>query len=940
VSTLANWFSNATVIASAFLVVSCASQGSPSQPPIATHKPTTPLVTGKEIAATQPSAQSLANLPMTMLSTRDGRFAVVCSMGYRTSLLSVDMTTGHIVNTIDFASHAVPRPPAKSDEEDTHYVAPPPEQTNGVYYGLAVDGDGVIYAAQGAHDTIAVLSVSSTGELSMTGSIAAQAGDFPAGLAVDDHHHLYVTNNSSNGTDHPYRWPASVAIYDTTTKAPLGRYTFDSPAKTSNFLLGIAVLRDGSKTYAASERDGAVYVLNSKDPAHPTLLTSISTGSHPVATVLNKSQSRLFVANAQSDTISVIDTATDRTVGTILLRPDAVRGLPGASPTSLAFSPDEKTLYVTLSDMNAVGVVDVDSMTLRGLMPTGWYPSAIMATADNRLMVVNAKGSEPRRPNAAYNPFKRPVNRALYILNNIPGNIESIPVPTADELQKQTDEVMAENHFNQIQHPAENPLAGIGLAAGKIKHVIYIIKENRTYDQVLGDEPTGDGDPSLVLFGKTITPNQHALVERFVLLDNCYACGEVSGDGWTWSTQGIANAYVERNIPYQYSNRGRTFDYEGENNGYITGGFPAKDPDGKPLSTDPAYANGAPAVPDVAAASTHLWDVARVAGLSIRNYGFFLSIGDKNGPTVAIPENYPTAIGLQPPGHDLAGITDMDFRRFDLDYPDSDAPQTYFAQTSDPNCQYRRGTFGKYEMPSRFSECNREFQMMLQRDPSGNAVPALMLVRLPHDHTQAMSPRKHSPASEVADNDFGVGQLVDAVSHSAIWPNTAIFIIEDDAQAGPDHVDCHRTTCYVASPWIKRASVDHHFYNTDSVLRTMELLLGLPPMSQYDAIASPIMDWDTTPSNIGAFNATLPPKDVIAAINAPPTSQPSARSDETNELMTASAKMDFDHADAAPADVVNEIVWKSVKGMDSKMPAPRNTLVSPIKPAKDKDDDD
>ena len=225
---------------------------------------------------------------------------------------------------------------------------------------------------------------------------------------------------------------------------------------------------------------------------------------------------------------------------------------------------------------------------------------------------MNAKGTSVRNPDDEPDKFD-PRRKHAYILSIIEGNVSVLDVPAADKLQASTDEVLKNNRLDVLAHAAENPLAGIGLASGKIKHVIYIIKENRTYDEVLGDIPQGNGDPSLVLFGREVTPNQHALAERFVLLDNLYACGEVSGDGWCWSTQGMATAYASRNVPYNYSRRGRVFDFEGTNNGYPTAGFPAKGPDGKPLATDPKFKDGAPAVPDVANTGRNIWDAVNEA---------------------------------------------------------------------------------------------------------------------------------------------------------------------------------------------------------------------------------------------------------------------------------------------------------------------------------------
>ncbi len=887
------------------------------------------LNTGKDI---QPATVTeLGGFPVGLTPTTDGKFGIVCGMGYREALYAISLNDASIASKLDFPAF-VPKKMKGQTGVDASTNVDKNAKTNGVYFGTAIAGN-TVYAAQGAKDSICVCKIDDKGALTKSASIDTKPGDFPAGLAIDDQQHLYVTNNSSADSDTDFARPGSVAIYSTGTDAKeLGRYVFDNPTHTSNFPLGVVALHDGSKAYVGSERDGCVYVLNTADAAHPSLLNSIATGSHPVGMILSKDQSHLWVANAQSDTLSLIDTKTDQVTGTVLLRPGTSRGLPGVSPTALCLSSDEKTLYVTLADMNAVGVVDVASLTLKGMIPAGWYPSGVIVTADDHLLVVNAKGSKFSNPNPKLSVTK--ASRDAYILNVVQGSVQSLAIPDDKQLADLTDTVIHDNHLDDIaDRENNNPLANIGLKAGKIKHIVYIIKENRTYDQIMGDDARGNGDPSLVLFGKNVTPNEHALADRFVLLDNCYACGEVSGDGWTWSTQSMANGYVERNIPYNYSGRGRTYDFEGENNGYITGGFPATDPDGKPLSQNPAFKNGAPEIPNVASMDKHLWDLAHDAGLTYRNFGMFLSTKNDDDPTPAMPAYYPTVKGLQPPGHDLAGLTDMDFPNFNLDFPDSDAPAKYFEQTKDDHCKYPQATWGKYNMPSRFAEWNREFQMMLAKDPSGNAVPNLMFVRFPHDHTQGTASGKHSPSAEVADNDYAVGQLVEAISHSSIWSSTAIFVIEDDAQNGPDHVDAHRTTAFIISPWIKQGSVDHHFCNTDSLLKTMEFLLGLPAMSQYDALALPITDWDAAPSNIDPYTATMPAREIIAQMNPGKT-----------PLAAASDKMDFTHADAAPAALLNEVIWKSVKGEASQMPAPRNALVSParrgIRPAaKDEDDD-
>jgi hypothetical protein len=516
--------------------------------------------------------------------------------------------------------------------------------------------------------------------------------------------------------------------------------------------------------------------------------------------------------------------------------------------------------------------------------------------------------------------------------------IVSAPRSEAD-LKERTERVLELNRLTPRFVKAGNPLKDISLQAGKITHIIYIVKENRTYDQVLGDMPRGNGDAKLVLFGKQVTPNLHAIADRFVLLDNFYATGEVSGDGWVWSTQGQANEYVIKNVPYQYSHRGRTFDYEGTNNDYPTGGFPAVGPDGKPLSDDPQFAGGAKPVPDVAESpGKHIWDEVLQQKLTYRNYGFFENIGVEKGGKVIIPDNYPSVAALQPAGHDLAGVSDADFRKFDLEYADSEAPSQFARQMHDPKYLRPHQTYGKYQTPCRFDEWNREFQMMLAKDPTGAAVPNFMTVRMGDDHTMGANANMHTPRSMVADNDYGVGQLVAAVSHSPIWKSTAIVIVEDDAQNGPDHVDCHRSTAYVISPWIKAHSVDHSFQNSTSILKTIECLLDLPPMNQYDAVATPVLDWNSSPSNAAAYEAIMPDASIIAERNA--ALNPFAPvSPEARAMLDQSQAMDFTVADRAPAELLNQIIWQTVKGPGSVMPPPRHGPM-PAHPVVKKDDDD
>jgi len=913
--------------------------------PVAAQNPN-PLVTGKKITLPPLGTQTnVGSLPMNMILTPDGKYAVTTDMGFRQSL--------HAVSTVSGKDVSAPLVFGK-DNGDGSYGPP------GLYYGLAArangDGTSTVYAAEGASNAVAVVNVSATGALTLGGTIALKAGDFAAGVALDARGYLYVAVNETYpaGAVANITTPASLVVVNTGTGAAVGRYSFVEPVgllnvpgqtipfSPTNFPLAVAALANG-KVYVSSQRDGKVYAVDCTDPANPKAGAAITTGSHPISLLLNRAQTKLYVANAHSETVSVVSTATDAVSDTLLLAPTGAHGLPGVSPTGLALSPDESRLYVTLGDFNAVGVVDLAQSALVGYIPTGWYPTGVVASPfKKQILVTSAKGTRTRYPNPGYQQYSF---AGQYDLNQIEGSVSTIPVPNAAGQAAETQAVLANNRLAELGDAtpttveSSNPLAAVGLRAGKIKHVFYIVKENRTFDQVLGDVPGGNGDPSLALFGQDVTPNLHALAQRFVLLDNFYDCGEASGDGWPWSTQGQANEYVIKNLPYNYSGRGRNYDFEGANNNYPVGGFPATDPYGQPLVPNSPFHDPrtgvAPAITDVSAApGGHIWDDAQrninLAGTGLttkyRNYGFFALFGDN----VNTPDNYPTDLGLRPAGHDGGGVTDIDFRRYDAAYADSDGPQQAFVSTGKASCLYPTQTYGHYAMPSRFSEWNREFQQMLAKDASGSTVPAFETVRLMHDHTQGLSAGKHTPRAEVADNDYGVGQFVQAVSQSPIWNSSAIFVIEDDAQDGPDHVDGHRSTCYVISPYIKRASVDHTFYNTDSVLKTMELLLDIPPMSQYDAVATPILDFGSgTAGNGEPYAATLPTASILCEIA--PTQKTAFL-----PLELLSAGMDFVHPDSAPAALLNQIVWKSVKGVHSSMPAPRHSALLRVPAGKTK----
>ena len=915
------------------------------------------LVNGRQITSAGTISDPVGNMPLNIVLSPDGEYAITTSSVINALLSTLRVSDGAVISSLAFPSFD------------------PGIPNGGLFYGLVFDptpnkdNTYTLYAAQGAYGTVAVLTLGSDGTLTQAGTIPAspisypdKPVDQPAGIAFANGN-IFMANYFSVKLGAPYQPASTLSIYNASDGIPLGSYPFMDEANTNtpSFPFAVTAKSDGSRAYVASQRDGCVYVLDTTDPGNIRLVSKIPNLTQPSALLLNEAQTLLYIANAGSDTVSVVDVANDQlqVIATVLLRPSNVINLPGVSPSGLALSPDEQTLYVSLGDFNAVGVIDTGTNQLSGYIPVGWYPTALAATPDgNALLVVNGWGTKAMNPNPQFdylnpdvveiNPTKPPSFAAPpgpgYVLNSIPGNVSRIDLTEAiPNLDESTAQVIQNNQNTPAMgSSADSTLADIGIKSGKIKHVIYIIKENRGYDQVLGDLHPGNGDPSLTIYGREITPNQHALAERFILLDNFYNNAPVSGEGWVWCTQSLANAFTIKSIPYIYQLALPTYQinyaFEGQVNGYITGGYPAKDQDENWLSTSQQPASS---IPDVAEApGGYIWDGVKEAGLTYRNYGFFLSTGAPSTPPFEIPDNYPNKVNLSPPGHiptppgQVAGLSDYDYRRFDFNYADSDAWEKYGFNATDlglttgnPHGYYASENSPIQAQPSRFSEWNREFQEMLKQDPTGDSVPAFMMVRFMRDHTMGLNPNFNSPSAMMADNDYAVGELVQAVSNSPIWTSTVIFVIEDDAQFSNDHVDTHRSFCQVISPWIKTGTVDSHFYDTNSVLKSIELLLGLSPMSQYDHFSNPIMSgWDAAPNNSDAYTAILPPPDIIGEVNPPIASYDSK--DPRLRLALLSSKMNWKVADAAPYQLLNEILWKDAKGSNSKMPEPRVSKIA------------
>lgn len=830
--------------------------------------PAKPLVTGKYITPIGKHVP-VGSYPCNMVPSPDGTLIAVGNVGFRQNLSILSPETGRVLSQVTLDAKEV-----GDDGPD------------GLYYGLAwgrkTDDGWILHASRGAQDFVASYLVTFDGQISdeidrWKNPAPENPAKIPhniAGIAVSgDGEWIYAANNQTHAAE-DHRGSMSVLNKDGIVKR----------IETGGFPYAVAALTKGKdadrKVYVSSERDGVVSLV---DPVAGKRLANIPTGASPISLLLNKAQSRLFVANAGSDTVSVIDTSSDKVLKTILVRPDDLRGLPGATPNGLALNPSEDTLFVTLADMNAVAVVDARTYRLRGYLPAGWYPTSCVVSPDgNRLLVASAKGVSERNPN------DKPVGGlGQYGPNIIEGTVSMIDLKAAAaQLRRHTAQVVLNNRIvkgiDSRRHPTfKNP---------GIKYVVYVIKENRTYDQVLGDMPRGNGDPSICMFPRDVTPNQHALASRFVLMDSFYCCAEVSADGWNWSTSGMANEYVSRNSMYSYSGRGRDYDFEGQNNGTVV--------DMKGL-------------PDVARApGGYIWDLCKKHGVSYRNYGFFVSGTDALGTSIeSAPKTYPTKKALD-------GHTNVNFRQYDLAYADSEAWIKH--KITPPQSQLTK--YGRFDSPSRFSEWKREFDQFVK----AKKMPRFQMVRLPRDHTAGTRAATYSPRAMVADNDYAVGQLVEAISHSPFWKETAIFILEDDAQAGYDHIDSHRSTAYVVSPYVKRGLLYSRFANTDSMLRTMELLLGLPPMNQYDAVAPPLMVFGSKPSNREPFRAILPYKHIVGEIN-----QPTAyRSADSARLINRFQE------ESLPDIELNDILWGSIMGATT----PRPPVVNSIRTEPEDDD--
>jgi DNA-binding beta-propeller fold protein YncE len=591
---------------------------------------------------------------------------------------------------------------------------------------------------------------------------------------------------------------------------------------------------------------------------------------HPTAIAWDERGARLYVANTNKDSISVIDTASNKVIQTrALSRPDAR----GFAPTALALTADGKTLFAACGGLNAVAVIKTKDMTVAGYIPTGWYPNALSLSPDGKSLAVGTllgAGSSWREE-----PRKR-------FVHSYRGSVAVVPVPDDAQLASYTTAVWENNHLAKVAplRPAKNkakpePIA-VPERAGDpslIEYVVYVIKENRTYDQVFGDISKGAGDPSLVMFGEDVTPNQHRLADQFVLLDNFYATGGNSGDGHQWVTQANETSYA---LWPGYA--GRSYPYDG---------------------SDPiAYSD-----------SGFIWDAALKMKKTVRVYGEYA--GEMRGldrqqraklfERWKAGEDLTREWNITAPIKPLNNILAKNFPSYSTAIPDVVRAQIFIADVK------------KWE--------------------SEGKMPNLVLLQLPSNHTNGTSPGANTPRAMCADNDLALGQIVEALSKTPFWKKMAIFVVEDDAQNGVDHVDGHRTTALAISPYIRRGSVDSTFYAHQSMLKTIELILGLPTLSLFDLIANDMRASFTNEPDFTPYTA-MQPKQSLFELNPQLNSlRGQARRDALESM-----KMRFNTPDAAPTERLNRIVWRQVKGMKTPYPRVRQATFSAL--SVDIDDDD
>lgn len=801
------------LIRAAVLVLTMAACTSAPSSDIASHSEVRRLSTG---AYLDPAGRitDVGGLPLAMVPSPDGKYLLLLLNGFREQGIQVvDRGSGEIVQTL-------------------------PQRA--AFLGLTFSHDGQSLYASGGDDDIVYHYrwTNNRGDLADTIVIApktkghAHGMRYPAQIALSpDDKTLYAVENLGD----------SLAVVDLAS----GKVT--QRLATQSYPYGVVVGNDGT-VFVSSWGGSTVSVFTSSGGALSSV-GRIPAGRHPSAMLLSHDGSRLFVTSGSTDKITVIDTHERKAIATL---DDAPPSGPseGSTPNALALSPDGTRLFVAEADDNAIGIFDLSGSTsgvttargndkLAGRIPADWYPTAVLATRDS-LFVVNGKGRGAGANPDGPQPIRTtPVNPRNTTRGQLAGTLMMTDLAgvNGDALAQLTARVMRANSWDRTQTAAAYP---------PIEHVIYIIKENRTYDQVFGDLTQADGDTSLLFFPREVSPNHHALAERFGIYDRFFVNAEVSPDGHNWSTAAYTSDYVQKTVPPNYSNRGRSYDFEGMN---------------RESAVDDDVAEPG---------SGYLWDLAQRAGVTYRDYGEFVIDPSFN------PDGT-TAAGYIPDKKALKGHTNEAYAGFGLNVTDQSRADVWIAE--------------------------------MQKFDQEGTMPALEIVRLPNDHTAGAAAGRHTPRAFMADNDLALGRMIEALSKTRFWKSTAVFVVEDDAQNGPDHVDSHRSVMLMISPYAA-GGVIHRWANTTDVIATIEELLKLGTLSQFDHFGRPLRDVWTSKPDLRPFVAL----------------KPAVSLDENNLRVGIGAEQSrglaLNKEDEANENLFNRILWRAIKGESRKYPGP------------------
>ena len=736
------------------------------------------LPTGVCLDPARPSID-VGNMPLAMVLSPEGDRLVLSLSGWRQQGLQViDRQTGTVLQTIT---------------------------QPGAFLGLAFSNDGKTLYSSGGNEDVVYRYEWRNKQATLVDTIVLAPKEpkqdgtrFPAGLALaSDGKHLFIAENLSD----------TLAVVDLESKRVVHRLQTDA------YPYAVAISPDGD-VYVSAWGGNTVSVFAPAGAGSLKERKKIIVGRHPSALLLDKSGSRLFVASASTNSIAIVDTKTARVVARLSDPPPAGPNQ-GSTPNALALSPDGSRLYVAEADNNAVAVFQLGSTNrLLGRIPVEWYPTALLLTGDS-LLVLNSKGKGTHaNPQFPTPEVHMPDDSRDYTLGQLNGTITTLAANIkSTELAQLTARVAHANNWTRTQVSSKYPF----------KHVIYIIKENRTYDQVFGDLPQGDGDRSLLFFSRAVSPNHHALAERFGLFDRFFCNAEVSSQGHVWSTAAYVTDYGEKTIPSLYSDR----------------------------------RNGADRGDVDEPASGYIWNAAIRKRLKLRNYGEF-------GEPIA--KSNPVRYHAVKPA--LDAYTSPEYPAFDMKIPDQ----------------------------ARVDVWMKEFRQYVR---NGN-LPDLEIMHLPADHTSGGRPGRPTPKAHMADNDLALGRIVEAVSNSPYWKDTVLFVLEDDAQDGPDHVDSHRSVLLAISAY-NRGGLIHRFVNTTDVFATMEEILGLGKLSQFDYYGRSLREVFTDKPNLTPYAAL----------------KPEQRFDELNPAQGSNAKaslqLDLDRVDAADEDAFNRILWSMLK---------------------------